>query len=344
MISSRSDGFTPPAGFQFTDPNQGGDDALDSDADPTTGLTQTVTLTSGGTFSFTGNDIEYNGKVYHAAALKTACYRCHIKLLHRPPGDPAPGGLIERFFRTDKSRSREMGGTGLGRMCLFQLGDVPPCFQGSATAVEHPHLHAQMGRQGGLVPGAGRQQGALAAPVGPGDPQPAARLQGQAGTNWKTDLSGGIQRVAIKHGCSPFGNAKARAVVWTFPDPVPVHREPLYTTRRDLVEKYPTYEDRKTFYRLPTRYESIQAKDYTAEYPLIMTSGRLVEYEGGGDETRSNPWLWPPIDCGGPNVPVPSRFSHQKTPGSTISAAITSRSSSPSKSSSATPPPIISGK
>lgn len=111
------------------------------------------------------------------------------------------------------------------------------------------------------------------------------------GTNWKTDLSGGIQRVAIKHGCSPFGNAKARCVVWTFPDPVPVHREPLYTSRRDLVEKYPTYEDRKDFFRLPTRYESIQAKDYTNDYPLIMTSGRLVEYEGGGDETRSNPWL-----------------------------------------------------
>jgi formate dehydrogenase major subunit len=47
--------------------------------------------------------------------------------------------------------------------------------------------------------------------------------------NWKTDLSGGIQRVAIKHGCAPFGNAKARTVVWTFPDPVPLHREPLYT-------------------------------------------------------------------------------------------------------------------
>ena len=46
-------------------------------------------------------------------------------------------------------------------------------------------------------------------------------------TNWKTDLSGGIQRVAIKHGCAPFGNAKARTVVWTFPDPVPLHREPL---------------------------------------------------------------------------------------------------------------------
>ena len=108
--------------------------------------------------------------------------------------------------------------------------------------------------------------------------------------NWKTDLSGGIQRVAIKHECAPFGNAKARAVVWTFPDPVPLHREPLYTNRRDLVADYPTYEDRK-FYRLPTMYASIQKKDVSQEYPIILTSGRLVEYEGGGDETRSNPWL-----------------------------------------------------
>ena len=111
------------------------------------------------------------------------------------------------------------------------------------------------------------------------------------GRNWKTDLSGGIQRVSIKHGCAPFGNAKARAVVWTFPDPVPIHREPLYTSRRDLVSKYPTYEDRKSFWRLPTRYSSIQAKDYSTDFPLILTSGRLVEYEGGGDESRSNPWL-----------------------------------------------------
>jgi len=111
------------------------------------------------------------------------------------------------------------------------------------------------------------------------------------GKNWKTDLSGGIQRVAIAHGCAPFGNAKARVVVWTFPDPIPVHREPLYTPRRDLVADYPTYEDRKSHYRLPTRYASIQADDYSKDYPLIHTSGRLVEYEGGGEETRSNPWL-----------------------------------------------------
>jgi formate dehydrogenase major subunit len=108
--------------------------------------------------------------------------------------------------------------------------------------------------------------------------------------NWKTDLSGGIQRVAIAHECAPFGNAKARAVVWNFPDPVPLHREPLYTNRRDLVEDYPTYADRK-FWRLPTMYASIQKNDFSKNYPIILTSGRLVEYEGGGDETRSNPWL-----------------------------------------------------
>ena len=111
------------------------------------------------------------------------------------------------------------------------------------------------------------------------------------GKNWKTDLSGGIQRVAIKHGCAPFGNAKARAIVWTFPDRVPIHREPLYAPDRELVAKYPTYEDRKRFYRLPTRYASIQVQDFSKDFPIIHTSGRLVEYEGGGEESRSNPWL-----------------------------------------------------
>jgi formate dehydrogenase major subunit len=119
-----------------------------------------------------------------------------------------------------------------------------------------------------------------------------AAIEAVAGdkTNWKTDLSGGIQRVAIKHECAPFGNAKARAVVWTFPDPVPIHREPLYTPRRDLMADYPTYDDRHA-YRLPTLYASIQKNDFSKEYPIILTSGRLVEYQGGGSESRSNPWL-----------------------------------------------------
>ena len=115
------------------------------------------------------------------------------------------------------------------------------------------------------------------------------------GKNWKTDLSGGIQRVAMKHGCHPFGNAKARAIVWNFPDQVPKHREPLYGTRPDLTAKYPTHDDKKTHWRLPTLYKSVQDKNIAdkvyEKFPIVLTSGRLVEYEGGGEETRSNPWL-----------------------------------------------------
>jgi formate dehydrogenase major subunit len=115
------------------------------------------------------------------------------------------------------------------------------------------------------------------------------------GKTWANDLSGGIQRVALKHGCHPFGNAKARAVVWNFPDPIPQHREPLFSPRPDLVEKYPTHDDVKVFWRLPTLFKSVQQQAVKEEahkkFPLILTSGRLVEYEGGGEETRSNPWL-----------------------------------------------------
>ncbi len=120
-----------------------------------------------------------------------------------------------------------------------------------------------------------------------------AEQKAAEGKNWKTDLSGGIQRVTMAHGCHPFGNAKARAVVWNFPDPVPKHREPLYSNRPDLIAQYPTHDDKKAFWRLPTLYKSVQEKnvDIGKTFPLIMTSGRLVEYEGGGEETRSNPYL-----------------------------------------------------
>jgi formate dehydrogenase major subunit len=122
-----------------------------------------------------------------------------------------------------------------------------------------------------------------------------AEKKAAEGKNWKTDLSGGIQRVTMKHGAHPWGNAKARAVVWNFPDGVPQHREPLYSPRPDLVAKYPTHDDKRAFWRLPTLYKSVQeanVKEKVAEkFPLVLTSGRLVEYEGGGEETRSNRWL-----------------------------------------------------
>jgi formate dehydrogenase major subunit len=111
---------------------------------------------------------------------------------------------------------------------------------------------------------------------------------------WSTDLSGGIQRVAMEHGCIPYGNGKARAIAWNLPDPIPVHREPIYSPRIDLIAKYPTLPNAKQF-RLPNVGFDVQKaaveKGIAKNFPLILSSGRLVEYEGGGEETRSNKWL-----------------------------------------------------
>ncbi len=39
-----------------------------------------------------------NAKIYHANALKAACYSIRTRLIYRTVGDPAPGGLVERMF------------------------------------------------------------------------------------------------------------------------------------------------------------------------------------------------------------------------------------------------------
>jgi formate dehydrogenase major subunit len=147
-------------------------------------------------------------------------------------------------------------------------------------------------------------------------PEERASIERVGGQNvdrvsWSTDLSGGIIRVALEHGCNPPGNAKARAVAWNLPDPVPVHREPIYTARTDLIPTpdlaaqiaanptapiprgiYPALPDRRG-YRMPHLGLSVQMRSHQVarDFPIILTSGRLVEYEGGGEETRSNPWL-----------------------------------------------------
>ena len=139
--------------------------------------------------------------------------------------------------------------------------------------------------------------------LGRGTPEERAVIERVAGgpepekvdkVSWSTDLSGGVQRVAMKHGCLPYGNGKARAVAWNLPDPIPVHREPIYTPRIDLISKYPTLPDAKQF-RLPnigfTVQKAAMEKGIAKQFPIILSSGRLVEYEGGGEETRSNKWL-----------------------------------------------------
>jgi formate dehydrogenase major subunit len=114
------------------------------------------------------------------------------------------------------------------------------------------------------------------------------------GVSWSIDLSGGIQRVCVMHNVIPYGNGKARAVAWNLPDPVPTHREPIYSPRIELVSKYPTYPDAMRM-RMPDIGHTVQKeavdKGIAKQFPLILSSGRLVEYEGGGEETRSNRWL-----------------------------------------------------
>ena len=53
-------------------------------------------------------------------------------------------------------------------------------------------------------------------------------------------------------GVVPYGNARARAIVWEFLDPIPKHREPIHSPRWDLVQKYPTFDDQARNFRVST--------------------------------------------------------------------------------------------
>ena len=110
--------------------------------------------------------------------------------------------------------------------------------------------------------------------------------------NWKTDLTGKVFEEAIAKGLAPYGNGRARFNVWTFKDdPVPKHREPLHSPRPDLITEWITYDDVKDHYRVPTLYKSLQKADWVEKYPLILSSGRQVEFEGGGNSERNCWWL-----------------------------------------------------
>jgi len=111
------------------------------------------------------------------------------------------------------------------------------------------------------------------------------------GTNWKTDISQKTIKEAISRGMAPFGNARARCVVWDFPDQVPIHREPLRSPRPDLIKKYPTYEDKVNHFRVDTRYASEQKPELAEKFPYVLTTGRMVEHMGAGAESRSNKYL-----------------------------------------------------
>jgi len=112
------------------------------------------------------------------------------------------------------------------------------------------------------------------------------------GKNWKNDDSGILVRNALKAGLAPYGNARARTIVWGFRDEIPKHREPLHSFRHDLIKRYPAVADIENHYRTTVRYVTEQtAKNWVADYPINIVSGRVVEHMGTGTETRASKYL-----------------------------------------------------
>ncbi len=112
------------------------------------------------------------------------------------------------------------------------------------------------------------------------------------GVNWLMDFSGLIQQKAREAGVCVYGNAKARTIVWEFPDPVPLHREPLHSPRWDLVAKYPTYEDQPKNFRVEVKFKSEQQKqDWSKEFPTMLVSMRVVNLSGAGMLERTSKYL-----------------------------------------------------
>ena len=112
------------------------------------------------------------------------------------------------------------------------------------------------------------------------------------GATWATDGSGIIAEKCMEKGIAPYGNARARAVVWTFVDQIPQHREPIHSQRQDLAQKYPSFEDKPNHYRVFTKYKSLQlSKDFSKEFPINLVTARLVNFSGAGMETRASMYL-----------------------------------------------------
>ncbi len=112
------------------------------------------------------------------------------------------------------------------------------------------------------------------------------------GKNWKVDKSNIIAEKCMEKGLAPYGNAKARAKVWTFPDQIPMHREPLHSPRADLVKEFPSYEDKSNHFRVDTKYVSKQTEqEWVKDFPINLVTGRLVNMNGAGMENRASKYL-----------------------------------------------------
>jgi transposase InsO family protein len=83
-----------------------------------------------------------NAKVYHAHSLNAMCARLHVRLMHRPPGDPAPGGLIERFIQTAQGQFESEVRAGE----MLALERLNQAFSAWLEVAYHLRVHSETGQ------------------------------------------------------------------------------------------------------------------------------------------------------------------------------------------------------
>lgn len=83
-----------------------------------------------------------NARVYHAQGLKRACYMIHTRLLYRPAGDPAPGGIIERLFLTIQNRFE----TEVRSADILTIDELNRALSAFLTMDYHRQVHSEISR------------------------------------------------------------------------------------------------------------------------------------------------------------------------------------------------------
>jgi hypothetical protein len=83
-----------------------------------------------------------NAKIYRSDALKLACAQLNIELLHRPPRDPSPGGIIERVIQTAQVQYEVEVRAGK----VLTLSELNRYYQAWLSADYHLTKHSQTGQ------------------------------------------------------------------------------------------------------------------------------------------------------------------------------------------------------
>lgn len=83
-----------------------------------------------------------NGKVFYARPLQAACYKMQVNLLHRPPREPQPGGIIERLIQTLQMSFESEVRAGH----ILTLEELNKTLMAYLEMSYHQHIHSETGQ------------------------------------------------------------------------------------------------------------------------------------------------------------------------------------------------------